>query len=548
MTANCVKDHTGKEYPSESAMCKAWGVIYTTYYSRKKRGLSLKECLTKREPNWVTDFRGQRFPDNRAMCDTYGIPQNVYWQRMYRNWDQERALTTPLKERCDSHSIKLVSNVGFTECHAEQLTPGDVELPIEFIDSQSQVDKRRIQFREMCKSIGVNLTAGLAALQYGWGVEDAINGVPEGVKDYRGRVYASVAEMCASYGIDKEEYCNRIKRMWPQKEALLTSMSKKAGYLVSSEQKTVADHKGNKYNSKDEMCEFYRVPKEVVEKRISNNWTLEEALETPVLYKKNTQCKGTDGLMESIQREKEKLQHEAAKEEAERNSLGTEEVVAEVEEPVQVVEPEVQDFKDEVLVTDTVKQSGNCNTFFAKVFRMKYIDRWALMRNVEKESVSQHTTEVAILAHALATIGNVYFNKGYDCNSIAVKALFHDVTEVVTGDMPTPIKYANDAILKCYKEIETEAADSLINNLPEGMRWTYEKLLKEQDTTKLVKAADTLAAYLKSCSEVQAGNQEFTEAKESLYSKLMTMRSHEVVKFMELFEQTFSSSLDELHS
>lgn len=182
--------------------------------------------------------------------------------------------------------------------------------------------------------------------------------------------------------------------------------------------------------------------------------------------------------------------------------------------------------------------------FFAKVFRMKYINRWALMRNRRLESVTEHSFEVSVLAHALAVIGNIYYGKTNDVNSIAVQAMFHDITEVMTGDMPTPVKYYNKELRDQYKLVEEVAREKLINALPSEMRNEYlSNLIGE---SAYVKAADTLSAFMKCREETSQGNNDFSTAEVSLLNKLVGMRMPEVDYFMENFVHAFDVPIDEL--
>ena len=143
--------------------------------------------------------------------------------------------------------------------------------------------------------------------------------------------------------------------------------------------------------------------------------------------------------------------------------------------------------------------------FYALIARMKYIDRWALMRNTERENIQEHSHQVAVLAHALAVLQNRYFGGQLDPGQVAVAALYHDATEIITGDMPTPIKYFNDTLRDSYKEVEAVAADRLLAMLPQELRGEYEPLLKERDPEirAVVKAADKLSAYLKCVEELK---------------------------------------------
>ena len=156
-------------------------------------------------------------------------------------------------------------------------------------------------------------------------------------------------------------------------------------------------------------------------------------------------------------------------------------------------------------------------SFGAMMSRMKYIDRWALMRNATKENISEHSLEVAMIAHLLAVIGRVRFGKELDADRAALIGIYHDSTEIITGDMPTPIKYYNEEMRDTFKEIEELAAIQLLAMLPDDIREEYEELFfaREQDAYlwKLVKAADKISALVKCVEEEKAGNTEFVNAK-----------------------------------
>ncbi len=190
------------------------------------------------------------------------------------------------------------------------------------------------------------------------------------------------------------------------------------------------------------------------------------------------------------------------------------------------------------------------NSFFAMMARMKYINRWALMRNSSEENISEHSMEVAMLAYALAVIGNIRLGQDYQAEHIAMLGLFHDCTEIITGDMPTPIKYDNPEIQKAYKQIEKGAAFQLLNKLPDDLRQAYEPLLIEEpediEALKLVKAADKLSALIKCIEEEKAGNQEFNSAKYSLEKSVQEMKSPEADVFCKEFLPAYYQTLDEL--
>ena len=186
--------------------------------------------------------------------------------------------------------------------------------------------------------------------------------------------------------------------------------------------------------------------------------------------------------------------------------------------------------------------------FFAYIARMRFITRWALMRNTASENVQEHSHQVAVLAHALAVIRNEKFGGQVDPGAVAAAALYHDATEILTGDMPTPIKYFNPAIRNAYKDVETVAADKLLELLPPELQEAYVPLLRPEDpqVRALVKAADKLSAYIKCLEEVKAGNLEFREAAAQTRAALEAMALPEVAYFMETFLESFSLTLDQL--
>ncbi|MCG8708134.1 5'-deoxynucleotidase [Brenneria sp. 4F2] len=192
----------------------------------------------------------------------------------------------------------------------------------------------------------------------------------------------------------------------------------------------------------------------------------------------------------------------------------------------------------------------NQSHFFAHLSRLKLISRWPLMRNVRTENVSEHSLQVAFVAHALAVIKNRKFNGGINAERIALLAMYHDASEVLTGDMPTPIKYYNDQIAHEYKKIEKIARQKLIDMLPPELQQDYQSLLDEQHMSEeeraIVKQADALCAYLKCLEELSAGNTEFTLAKARLEKTLQQRQSPEMDYFMTVFIPSFSLSLDEI--
>ena len=190
--------------------------------------------------------------------------------------------------------------------------------------------------------------------------------------------------------------------------------------------------------------------------------------------------------------------------------------------------------------------------FFAQLSRMKLIYRWPLMRNIQKENISEHSLQVAMVAHALALISNRKFGTQLDAAHIALMAMFHDATEIITGDLPTPVKYQNNAIATEYKKIEKLAEQQLLSLLPDEFIEDYQTLLdtEHQDTesAKVVKAADTLCAYIKCLEEIAAGNKEFVLAKRRLESMLEERMTPAVQYFIDVFIPSFSLTLDEMSS
>ena len=190
------------------------------------------------------------------------------------------------------------------------------------------------------------------------------------------------------------------------------------------------------------------------------------------------------------------------------------------------------------------------DTFLALIFRMRHINRWGLMHNTQTENLTQHTAECAFIAHHLAVIGNCHCGKAYDTDKLAVYALFHDVTEVLTGDLPTPVKYFNEDMRKTYKAIEKVAAESMLAHVSDSLQDDYAPYLRQSDLTdeerKLLKIADKLCAYIKCIMEINAGNREFAAAHGAIAGDLAGMDSPELAYFMEHCINAFSLSLDEL--
>ena len=187
-------------------------------------------------------------------------------------------------------------------------------------------------------------------------------------------------------------------------------------------------------------------------------------------------------------------------------------------------------------------------SFFAMASRMKYINRWGLMRNTSQENISQHSLEVSMIAHALAVINNEIFGGDISPEKTAVVAMYHDMSEIITGDMPTPVKYKNTQIISAYKEIEEAANNKLLEKLPDNMRGVYEKILFSEDekVNKLVKAADKLSAYIKCIEEENAGNREFAKALIATEKALGKIACPEADYFMEYFIPAYKLTLDEI--
>ena len=185
--------------------------------------------------------------------------------------------------------------------------------------------------------------------------------------------------------------------------------------------------------------------------------------------------------------------------------------------------------------------------FFSMISRMKYINRWGLMRNTKSENLSEHSLETAVIAQALALIGKKRLNKNIDENKVASVALYHDASEIITGDLPTPIKYNSPEIRNSYKEIELSASKRLLNSLPDDLKASYSELLLNEDKEieKYVKAADKISAIIKCIEEKKSGNREFLSAEKTLRDAVKNMNIKEAEIFMEEFLPSFELSLDE---
>ncbi len=186
--------------------------------------------------------------------------------------------------------------------------------------------------------------------------------------------------------------------------------------------------------------------------------------------------------------------------------------------------------------------------FYAMMSRMKNINRWGLMRNTRLENLSEHSLEVSFIAHALAIINNKRLGGNVDPDKTAVAAMYHDTTEIITGDMPTPIKYYNCNIKNVYKDIEKVAENRLIENLPDDFKEEFTKIYNPQkDIERLVKAADKISALIKCIEEANMGNREFSMAEKSTRQAIKELNCPEANIFMDEFLESYSLTLDELN-
>lgn len=185
--------------------------------------------------------------------------------------------------------------------------------------------------------------------------------------------------------------------------------------------------------------------------------------------------------------------------------------------------------------------------FYAMLFRMKYIERWGLMRNTRPENLSEHSLETAFIAHALAVIGRRRLGRDLDPGRAALLAMYHDAPEIITGDLPTPVKYFSADTAGAYKQIEAAAADRLLGLLPDDLREEYAGLLQEDEAYRpLIKAADKLSAYIKCIQEEKMGNDEFRVAGQTIRRAVEEMQLPEADIFMAEFLPGFGLTLDEL--
>lgn len=187
--------------------------------------------------------------------------------------------------------------------------------------------------------------------------------------------------------------------------------------------------------------------------------------------------------------------------------------------------------------------------FYAVMSRMKYIDRWSLMRNTRNENLSEHSLEVAMIAHCLCIIHNKVFSGNINADRAAVIAMYHDCTEIITGDLPTPIKYSSKTLRRAYADIEKEAAQQLLSTLPDYLSEEMESILvpdgEDEYMLRLIKAADKLSALIKCIEEIQMGNTEFRKAKEESEKYLNKLDMPEVSVFIKDFLPSYELPLDE---
>lgn len=188
-------------------------------------------------------------------------------------------------------------------------------------------------------------------------------------------------------------------------------------------------------------------------------------------------------------------------------------------------------------------------SFFAMLSRMKNIRRWALMRNTRSENICEHSHEVAVIAHALALINNRHYGGNVDVERCVLLAVYHDVPEILTGDMPTPVKYYNPAIREAYRQVEESACDKLLEMLPADLRGEYDGLIRPQDKDseemRLVKAADKLSALIKCIEETSQGNREFLSARRATEEAIRAMAIPAADEFLETYIPAYELTLDD---
>ena len=189
------------------------------------------------------------------------------------------------------------------------------------------------------------------------------------------------------------------------------------------------------------------------------------------------------------------------------------------------------------------------SSFFAYISRMKFIKRWGLMRNTYEENIQEHSTQVAMIAHNLALVENKFFGGSFDPNYVMVLAAYHEASEIITGDLPTPIKYYNPQIMKEYKKIENMASRKILNMLPKELQDDYREIIDQPNDNnhKIVKAADKIAAYIKCVEELTAGNREFIQAEKATKKAIDELDLKCVEYFMDTFMESYKLTLDELN-
>ena len=196
-----------------------------------------------------------------------------------------------------------------------------------------------------------------------------------------------------------------------------------------------------------------------------------------------------------------------------------------------------------------MEEKSNSN-FYALIGRMKYINRWGLMRSSISENIEGHSFQVSVIAHALAVIGNQFFNGTYNAEKIALYGLYHDASEIITGDMPTPVKYYNPEIKQAYQQVEEISKRRLLGMLPAELQSVYEEILffeeKDKACYSIVKAADRISAYIKCIEELNAGNSEFADAANTIRESIVALKLPEADYFMAHCINGFRLTLDQL--
>lgn len=187
------------------------------------------------------------------------------------------------------------------------------------------------------------------------------------------------------------------------------------------------------------------------------------------------------------------------------------------------------------------------SSFFALMSRMKYINRWGLMRNSRSENIAEHSLDTAVIAHLLCVLRNKRFGGSINAEHTAAVAMFHDTPEIITGDLPTPVKYFSERISDAYKDVESAAVDKLISAVPSDISDEYEKLLRcsDDEILRIVKAADKISALIKCIEERKSGNNDFVEAERQTLDSLKRMSLPEVDCFIDEFLPAYELTLDE---